>query len=174
MIQSLPLELYFEIVGNDEIIYNLLLRSDPKFARKLTTAMGDHFRFNVLGYNVRIRKKARIEVYDGEISGKCIVWTKSGIQHRRDGPSIEMENGSSAWYINGKLHRKDGPAVEDSDGSCYWYKYGKLHRENGPAIERTNGSKEWFFEGKRHREDGPAIKWSDGYEHWLIKFDKRP
>jgi len=43
------------------------------------------------------------------------------ILHRRDGPSIEYDNGYKEWRVNGKLHRLDGPAVEGEDGYKLWY-----------------------------------------------------
>jgi len=56
-----------------------------------------------------------------------------------------FKNGDKEWYLNGKLYRKDGPAIELPDGTTAWLINGRYHREDGPAIERSNGSKFWYL-----------------------------
>ena len=43
------------------------------------------------------------------------------INHREDGPAIELVSGDKVWYVNGEHHRLDGPAVEWVGGDKGWY-----------------------------------------------------
>lgn len=90
-------------------------------------------------------------------NGRCVVRWREGIVHwfdgkyhrnPKDGPAIELANGTKEWWFKSKLHRKDGPAVEYANGDKEWWFEGKLHRTNGPAIEYTNGRKVWCVNGQ--------------------------
>lgn len=52
-----------------------------------------------------------------------------------------------------EFHRKDGTTVEYNNGNKYWYFKGLLHREDGPAVEYGNGDKEWYINGERFTEE---------------------
>lgn len=56
--------------------------------------------------------------------------------HRKDGPAVELDDGSKRWYFNGLPHRDDGPAVEQ-DNRRYWYKYGSAKQKPTFRKERT-------------------------------------
>ena len=43
------------------------------------------------------------------------------INHRTDGPAVELVIGDKVWFVNGKAHRLDGPAYEYASGDKVWY-----------------------------------------------------
>ena len=61
------------------------------------------------------------------------------INHRTDGPAVELVNGDKVWFVNGKAHRLDGPAYEYASGEKSWY-------VNGMAIFRLNNIGKFFKE----------------------------
>jgi hypothetical protein len=104
---TLPLELLYEIVSNNKESYKALL-AVPLFARSLTPDVIVDFKMS-FGYG--------IEIAACYPPTKRIRWILNDKLHRADGPAVEHENGAKQWYKYGKLHREDGPAIEEANGS---------------------------------------------------------
>lgn len=63
------------------------------------------------------------------------------------------ENGNRFWFNKeGELHRKDGPAIEMSDGSKEWYVNGERHRIDGPSVEWRDGNEVYWLDGKYYNK----------------------
>jgi len=110
-------------------------------------------------------EKYKVHVED---NGTIRWYNEKELQHRLDGPAVELFNGNKFWYQEGKFHRLDGPAKEYVNGDKHWYQEDLCHRLDGPAIEYVSGDKYWYKEEKLHRLDGPAIEWGDGNKSWYI------
>lgn len=77
---------------------------------------------------------------------------------------VKDKEGNIAHYVNGKFHRKDGPAIEMANGTKCWFVDGKEHREDGPSTEFTilDGLIYWCFNGEYHGENDDFTK-----ESWM-------
>lgn len=58
------------------------------------------------------------------------------ILHRKDGPAVELSNGSKVWRVNGFLHRVEGPARENAGNSPEWWLHGYEFDESAHACLR--------------------------------------
>jgi hypothetical protein len=78
------------------------------------------------------------------------MWFNDNNQLHRDDdlPAIVWINGTKEWYINGIRCRKNGPAIEMNDGTIFWYEDGLCSRNKDlPAIEYKNGTKQYWING---------------------------
>lgn len=60
---------------------------------------------------------------------------------------VTNPNRDQYWYQDDLIHRKDGPAMELFDGSKLWAQHGLYHRDSGPAVEYANNDKYWYIHG---------------------------
>ena len=69
------------------------------------------------------------------------------------------EDGTELWYDNkGERHRRGGPAMVRQDGSSYWYRRDQLHRSDGPALCYSDESQYWYIRG-RPISPPPRVAW---------------
>ena len=103
-----------------------------------------------------------------ELSDGTKIYYYYGMKHRSNGPALITKFGDNIWYNSGFVHRKNGPAIQWKNGTNEWYFNGQRHNSNGPAVILVNGTRKWYNMDKLHRLDGPAIIYSDGYKEWYV------